>query len=291
MIDPSMRWALLLLGIAACAPRTGDVPNAPEGPRVETGQPPTEVQSGLPTATTSADVNAPLLDGSDARPSGADDVAVTPSAPAEDPPAAPVSMRLGHERSVWVLPGKTATPIIYLHGRCGDPKAFTAFARAASNIGTLVSFVGDQACADGARFKWSGDVVNLDKRITRTLAHVGKELHLELGDGPRIAMGYSQGSLMAEALGTRFPERYPRVVLIGGPRAPKDHSLEKSQAILLMAGDKDARLHLRAASADFKSRGKNANYVELPGARHGEYGEEAERVMAESFSWLLAPTE
>ncbi len=274
--------AWLFLGFAlGCAPRPPDRPTSPEDPRPS----PSAIDV---KASSSADalVAAPPAEESIAPP---EVTSPTADATAIEPTPLPVSMRVGFEKAVWVLQGKTTTPIIYLHGRCGDPKAFTAFSRAAASTGTLVSFVGDQACKDGSRSKWSGDVVGLDKRITRTLAHLSGELKIDLTEAPRIAMGYSQGALMAEALGTRFPERYPRVVLIGGPRAPKPQSLEKSAAILFMAGDKDARLHLRDASNDFKNRGKNARYTELPGARHGEYGEEAERVMREAFDWLLSP--
>lgn len=270
---------LLSLALAGCAPRGGDLPSTPEEPRPSASAAAPPTTSAAPDSIASADV--PTEAASTTAPP-------EPTATADEPAPTPVTMRVGFERAVWVLPGKTNLPIVYLHGRCGDPKAFTAFARAASNVGTLVSFVGDQACKGGDRFKWSGDVVSLDKRISRTLEHVGKTLDRDLAAAPeRVAIGYSQGALMAESLGTRFPERYARVVLIGGPRAPKDTSLGKTSAVLLMAGDLDARQHLRLAKDDLERRGKRASYLELPGARHGEYGAEAERVMGEAFSWLL----
>ncbi len=215
-----------------------------------------------------------------------------PAASSEEPPIEEtpelVSVRAGYEKAALVLPGRGQQALIYLHGRCGDPKAFLAWPRAARAHGTIVSLVGDQVCADGHRYKWSGDVVGLDRRIARTLAQLDEQLGTSLAATPRVAIGYSQGSLMAEALGTRFPERYPRVVLIGGPRAPKPGSLKKSAAILLMAGDKDVHQHLQLARDEFVASGSNAKFLSLPGARHGEYGAEAESVMGAALDWVLA---
>ena len=219
---------------------------------------------------------------------------LVPAASAEsttsEPAPEPITVRVGYEKAAWVLPGigeQAERALIYLHGRCGDPKAFLTWPRAARAHGTIVSLVGDQACADGHRFKWSGDVVGLDQRVARTLAQLDQQLGSSLADKPRVAIGYSQGSLMAEALGTRFPDRYPRVILIGGPRAPKPGSLKKSAAILLMAGDKDAQQHLQLARDEFVAAGRNAKFLALPGARHGEYGQQAEPVMNAALDWVL----
>lgn len=213
-------------------------------------------------------------------------------APGEAPPDL-VPFRVGHERAVWTLPqreGAPELPLVYLHGRCGDPKAFSAFGHAASKRGTIISFVGDEPCKDGQRFKWSGDVVSLDRRISRTLVALDQANGTHLAVSERAVIGYSQGSLMAEALATRFPERYPRVALIGGPRAPKDGSLSKTKAILLMAGTRDLRDHLREAKDELARRGRTVRYVELEGARHGEYGPAAEHTMADALDWLLGVT-
>jgi predicted esterase len=222
----------------------------------------------------------------------APDVAAPSTASAEPPPDL-VPFRVGHERAVWTLPGREGAPplpLVYLHGRCGDPKAFSAFGHAAAERGTVISFVGDEPCKDGQRFKWSGDVVSLDRRISRTLAALDEAKGTRLAESERAVIGYSQGSLMAEALATRFPERYPRVALIGGPRAPKEGSLSRTKAILLMAGTRDLRDHLREARDELARRGRTVRYVELEGARHGEYGSAAELTMAEALDWLFGVT-
>ena len=81
----------------------------------------------------------------------------------------------------------------------------------------------------------------------------------------------------------------PRAVLIAGPRAPRDESLHEAKSVLLMAGDLDARDHLREAAKKLTKRGKRAQFVELPGARHGEYGAQAEPTMESGLAWLVAP--
>lgn len=207
--------------------------------------------------------------------------------PPPDPPVVPVTIAVAKDRGVLVVQGQTPTPIIYLHGRCGDPKAFLTWARQARKLGTILSMVGDKKCKDGSRTKWSDDTVGLDRRISSAILAVEKELGIELDDERRVVIGYSQGSLKAEALATRFPARYPRAALIGGPRAPRDQSLNKTEAILIMVGDHDAREHLQDATKSLKKRGKLVNYIELPNARHGEYGPLAEQTMGAALEWLV----
>lgn len=217
-----------------------------------------------------------------------------PEAPAEEaaaPPEAPIDpikIKVKLDRAVLVVPGETPTPIIYLHGRCGDPTAFSAWASTGKKYGTIISFTGDQKCKHGTRTQWSVDDAGLDRRITRAIEAVKAELGIEIDPSRRIVIGYSQGSLRAEALATRFPDRYPRAVLIGGPRGPRETSLTKSEAVLIMVGDHDAREHLRDATHKLEKRGKRVRYLELKDARHGEYGSEAGSTMKQGFEWLLA---
>ena len=220
---------------------------------------------------------------------------VAPSAPlaeeAAAPPEAPIDpikIKVKLDKPVLVVPGETKTPIVYLHGRCGDPTAFTAWAATGKKYGTIISFTGDQKCKHGTRTQWSADDTALDRRITRAIEAVQQELGIEIDGSRRIVIGYSQGSLRAEGLATRFPDRYPRAVLIGGPRAPRETSLGKSEAVLIMVGDHDAREHLREATHKLEKRGKRVRYLELKDARHGEYGSEAGPTMQQGFEWLLS---
>lgn len=201
-------------------------------------------------------------------------------------------VRVPGDASVLVVPGRTPTPIVYLHGRCGDQRAFTAWAEAGLEFGTIVSIKGDQRCKAGGRAKWTEDPARLDRRITKALDIVAKELGVTIDGERRLVIGYSQGALRAESLSTKFPERYPRAVLVAGPRAPRPTSLTKSEAVLLVVGDHDARQHLSEAASKLAGSGRRVRYLELPGARHGEYGSEARRVFSEGLGWLVeTPTE
>lgn len=259
----------MLWPLACSAPPEAASPSAPPAPSV----------AAQPEAPTAARAAAP--------------------APPEDPPAErtepssspePIVVRevkVPRDSAVLVVPGRTSTPIVYLHGRCGDPTAFTAWAETGSRFGTIVSLKGDQKCKAGGRTKWTEDPARLDRRITNALEAIRDQLGLPLDLDRRLVVGYSQGALRAESLGTRFPERYPRAVLVAGPRAPKPTSLTKSEAVLLLVGDHDARQHLSEAATKLKSRGRAVRYLELPGARHGEYGTEAARVFSEGLGWLV----
>lgn len=213
-----------------------------------------------------------------------------PAAPAGAPPPAlePISVAVPRDKRVWVVPGETSTPIVYLHGRCGDPHAFVAWAQVGRRFGTIISLTGDIKCKVGSRTQWTEDIASIDRRVTAAIAAARAELGIEIDGAKRIVVGYSQGSLKAEALASRFPDRYPRAVLIAGPRGPRDESLRKTEAILFMVGDHDARDHLREATRKLEKRGKTVRYLELRGARHGEYGPDAEKTVAEGLEWLFS---
>ena len=75
---------------------------------------------------------------------------------------------------------------------------------------------------------------------------------------------------------------------MAGPREHEPPSFRQALGIAIVAGEKDARTHLYDAAAKAAKAGVRARYFELPGARHGEYGPEAVRVMGEVFTWVLA---
>ncbi|NUO48720.1 MAG: hypothetical protein HOV80_07680 [Polyangiaceae bacterium] len=273
-----MKWrflgSLVLAAMTACTPaRKGPEPSA---------------------AHAAPKASAPAQPAPTAEPStAAEDHADAPETELAQPPAASQpevairEIRVPGDSSVLVAPGETSTPIIYLHGRCGDPTAFRAWAQAGVKFGTILSIKGDQKCKGGGRTKWTEDGAKLDRRITQAIEAVRKELGIELDTERRLVVGYSQGALRAELLGTKFPKRYPRAVLIAGPRAPRPTSLVRSEAVLLVVGDHDAREHLSEAATKLAHAGRAVRYLELPGARHGEYGSDAPRVFSEGLTWLV----
>ena len=55
-----------------------------------------------------------------------------------------------------------------------------------------------------------------------------------------------------------------------------------------MAGELDVRKPLRDASADYVKAGRVSRFIEIPGAKHGEYGPEAEATMSDALDWIAA---
>ncbi len=212
---------------------------------------------------------------------------VSPNVPAEVR-----TLQVGKDKRVFVVFGDESTSrvFVYLHGRCGDPLAFSAWADVARHFGTIVSFIGDVKC-DGGRAKWGADIVALDQRISRALVVVEAERKAPLDKEHLVAIGYSAGALRAEALSTRFSDRYPRVILIGGPRAPRPGGLQQTRSILLMAGQLDIRQPLMDAATDLAKAGRHARFIVIPHARHGEYGPEASETMQEALAWTVDETD
>jgi predicted esterase len=207
-----------------------------------------------------------------------------------------ITLPVAGDRKVEVVLGPADSPhvIVYLHGVCGDPLAFRSWAGAAAEIATLVSLRGDDACAKGSgRFKWSWDARHIDRRIRRAIAAVDALRHARAADAAPasaedvILVGYSQGAYRVELLASRFPDRYRRVALIAPPKQPQPSWLAKAQRVLLMAGERDIRKHLRDGRDELARLGKDVRYRELPEARHGEYGPHAPEVMGPSLRWLV----
>jgi predicted esterase len=177
--------------------------------------------------------------------------------------------------------------VIYLHGRCGDPLAFRAWARAAARVATVVSIQGDVKCKGGFRTTWSNDVRALDRRVTQALAAVGAARGAPLDGDSLTVVGYSLGASRAEDLVSARPRRYRRALLVAGPLAPEPASFAEAGAVAVIAGGRDRRRHLEEGASALADGGVAARYMLLPGAKHGEYGPEGERVMGEALAWAL----
>lgn len=183
--------------------------------------------------------------------------------------------------------------LLYLHGRCGDPEAFRAFARGVPASVTLISVKGDVRCKTSPRWQWSVGATAIDERLRRIVAAISAR-RVAAGAAPLreagwLVFGYSQGALRAEALLARFPDRYAAGVLAAGPRAPRSSSLARTPGgVVVLAGGHDARGHLQKAADDMAREGRQVRYVVLPEARHGEYGPEAEPVVGDALRWILA---
>lgn len=165
---------------------------------------------------------------------------------------------------------------------CGHGLGYAqSFQRSAAKQGTLVAPQGDVPC-DGGGARWSKDIAALDVRITAAFRALG---HAEpIAD--MIVIGYSQGATRAESLAREFPERYTRLVLMGGPYAAKARGLETLRGAVALAGDRDRLDLMRASARTLKAAGVPATFLVIPDAPHGSMGSRPEQTMTEVFDWL-----
>lgn len=218
----------------------------------------------------------------------------------EKKPAASVPIRtvkVPGDRNIEVAfgPHDASDVILYLHGVCGDPLAFESWAAAASERSTFISLRGDLKCDKRkGRYKWSYDFVRMNRRIDRAI-DAAEKLREDLVDSNMpakldrdevVIIGYSQGAHRVESMAHRFPERFARIAMIAPARAPEASKLKESERVLLIAGEKDAKKHIQDGRDALAKQGNAVKYLELPGARHGEYGPKAQLVMAQGLDWL-----
>jgi predicted esterase len=185
---------------------------------------------------------------------------------------------------VYALRGGPRGPerLVFLHGMCGDGLGYAqSFQNAAARRGTLIAPQADVAC-DGGGARWSKHLDALDARITQAFRALG---HAEpIAD--IVIIGYSQGATRAESLARKFPDRYTRLILMGGPYAANASGLETLRGALAMAGERD-RLDLMQTSARvLKAAGVPATFLVIPEATHGSMGPHPEKTMDEAFAWL-----
>lgn len=194
------------------------------------------------------------------------------------------------DRPVYVVHGAPGDRrvLLYLHGRCGDPHAgIRAFAREVSERGTLISVPADIPCPNRkGRTHWTADMARVEARIEAAIQAVSSTRSVPLDLSARTVIGYSEGALRAESLAARSPDKYPHVVLLASPRAPKP-AFTRSQRVALGVGENDVQGDMRDGAAAIQRSGVPSRLFVLPRASHGHYGPEGGRVMAEAFSWLF----
>jgi pimeloyl-ACP methyl ester carboxylesterase len=184
----------------------------------------------------------------------------------------------------FVLRGaRGAREMVFLHGVCGHAQGYVqAFQFAAAKHGLVVAPQGDVLCGKGPWSSFSGDVVKLDRRITRAFAALGVPEPRDVA-----VIGYSLGATLALGLARRWPDRYTRLVLIAAPDAPTAAGLGKIKSTVMMAGTRDRQDLMRRGSTAMRGVGIPSTFIALPGAGHGEMGSDPERVMGEVLGWLF----
>lgn len=188
----------------------------------------------------------------------------------------PVFVTRGGERG----PAK----LVFLHGLCSHGLGYAqSFQYAAAKKGTLIAPQGDVVCGKGPRASWSSNVERLNARVVETFR--------ELGEREPIAdiavIGYSQGASRALALARAFPERYSRLILIGGPERPSPEGLTHLKAVVTMAGERDRQDLMQAGALAFKHAKVPAKFFVIPKAMHGQMGPSPEETMGQSLDFLF----
>jgi pimeloyl-ACP methyl ester carboxylesterase len=179
-------------------------------------------------------------------------------------------------------------PIVYLHGMCSDPREdLDAWGNIAQEHGTIVALVGDVPCPDKpGRTMWPEDAKQIDQRIDAALETVNSTGRVKLDKDDVILIGESMGAARAELLAKRFPDRYTRLVLVGSPQRPSPENLKGAKAVANLAGEKEAQTNMREGTRVLESAGLSSRFFLLPGAVHGHYGPEGERIMRDAVSFV-----
>lgn len=186
----------------------------------------------------------------------------------------------------FVMRGQPRGPgrLVFLHGMCGHGLGYAqSFQFAASKYGTLIAPQADVTCG-GVWSKWSMNLDALDARIVRAFVALG---HREPIDDI-LVLGYSQGASRAEALARKWPGRYTRLVIMGGPSAPSACGLGHLKAAVTMAGERDRRDLMRLGAQRFSAAHIPAEFRIIPEATHGAMGPTPERTMGDVLSWIYS---
>lgn len=175
--------------------------------------------------------------------------------------------------------------VVYLPPKCVDGAvSFRGWAVDAAADVSSVALVGEQPCVGTPHTQFGSDIQKLGARVQSAIAAASAAAAIEQVDV--VLAGYSQGAARAEDLAQAFPDRFPRVVLIGAPEAPTVSHLGRARAVATMAGEKDRRDLMMVGTQALERAGVGAKFFLLPGAAHGEMGPDGGRVMREAFAWL-----
>lgn len=206
-----------------------------------------------------------------------------------DPHARVVEVPVPDDRPAFVLRGRgDGAPLVFLSGLCSHPAGYVmSFMHVAATRGNAIGVQGDSSCGgDGAMRSWGRDLDRIGARIDAAFQAASLDAPREI-----TLVGYSQGAERAERLAAKDPDRFTRVILISSPvRATPEH-LRKAKAVAIGIGERESHAGTVSTFNRLKAAKIPAAWFVLPGARHGEMGPEAQRVMGEVLAWVDAPDE
>lgn len=205
----------------------------------------------------------------------------------ESAPDAIVDLVVPNDRSALLVLGRGSRPIVYLHGMCSEPRAdLEAWSASVRELGTILALEGDLPCRERGGRTFTHAVPALDARIDAALVAAMERTGAPLERRSLVLVGESLGALRATALAARYPEKYPRLVLVGGPTTPSPRELDGVIAVALLAGEKEPQSKMREGAAVLAAAGTPARFWELEGASHGSYGPNGGATMAEAIAFV-----
>ncbi|WP_394829776.1 hypothetical protein [Pendulispora albinea] len=208
-----------------------------------------------------------------------------PRSAGPEPPIAARTVPVPGDLEAFYVPARRAVRsparMVFLHGACTHGLGYIqAFQFTASERGPLMALQGEHACGGGYR-SWTGGPERTDARIDAAFRAAGDRAP----DAPVVAIGYSQGALVAAGLAAKYPAKYRRIVLIGSPRAVDARALAHLDGAVMMAGTFDNRAVMKESADALKRAGVPATFIEIPKAHHGQLLD-GEKVMNDAFAWL-----
>ena len=186
----------------------------------------------------------------------------------------------------WFVRGEDAavSRVVFMPGLCSNAAAYLlSFSEAAKAHGGVVAIDGDKPC--GApnsgfhSFTWNPDLQRA--RIDRALAAAGKKAP---PDGFTL-VGYSAGASIAELVHQKWPDLFPRLVLIAPPEDLWIDKLMKAQGVVSMSCSRDVPGRMKDGAKKLGAKGIRATYMEMPKCTHGDVAD-GERIFGEAFAWL-----
>jgi len=212
-------------------------------------------------------------------------VATATAEPEPPPPPAQVEkIAVKKDSDASVVRGKH-THIAFMPGLCSNAYAYMlGFPEAARAHGGVVAIEGDQPC-EGApgfhSFTWSAQLQR--SRIEAAFAAA----QIPIPEDGITLVGYSAGASIAEMMHKRWPDLFPKLVLIAPPSAPKVDNLRKAHAVVAMSCSLDVPYLMKAAAKSLDAVKVPATYLEMPKCTHGMLAD-GERVFGEAFDFLDA---
>jgi len=210
---------------------------------------------------------------------------VIPPAPA---PATVEQAAVTRDSPTWFVRGEdpATSRIIFLPGLCSNAGAYLlAFPEAAKAHGGVLAIDGDKPCgaANSGFHSFTWDPNLQHARVEKALAAAGATAPR---DGFTLA-GYSAGASIAELMHQKWPELFPRLLLIAPPEDLWVDKLIDAQSVVSMSCSRDVPYRMKDGAKKLTARGVRATYMEMPKCTHGNITE-GERIFGEAFAWLDA---